>query len=220
MPTPRPGHVPPRRSTRAAIILAGGRSSRMGTDKAALVVEGRTLLQRAVDAVSTLVDEVVLVGAPGRPLPAVEASVPLHRVDDPVEGEGPLAGIAAGLAAIEAPVALVVGCDMPWLQPALLELLLAHAEAGARLVVPMSDGRPEGLCSAWRADALPVVRAHFEAGDRRVMSVATDLEAARLDPDDYAEADPDGRSFRNLNTPEELARATLEGSAPDQDARA
>jgi len=182
----------------------------MGTDKAALVVEGRTLLQRAVDAVAGVVEEVVLVGAPGRPLPAVEASVPLRRVDDLVEGEGPLAGIAAGLAAIEAPVTLVVGCDMPWLQPALLELLLARAEAGARLVVPMSGGRPEGLCSAWRVDALPVVLEHFEAGDRRVMSIAADLEVVRLDPADYAEADPDGRSFRNLNTPDELARASSE----------
>ncbi|MEZ4502039.1 MAG: molybdenum cofactor guanylyltransferase [Dehalococcoidia bacterium] len=201
------------RPRRAAIVLAGGRSSRMGIDKAALVVEGRTLLQRAIDAVSQVVEEVVVVGAPGGALPEVEASIPLRRVDDTVEGEGPLAGISAGLAAIEAPVTLVVGCDMPWLQPALLELLLARVEAGARLVVPLSDGRPEGLCSAWRVDALPVVRAHFEAGDRRVMSVAGDLEAVRLKPGDYAEADPDGRSFRNLNTPDEFARAAsdLEG---------
>jgi molybdopterin-guanine dinucleotide biosynthesis protein A len=203
-----PNVEPARTPRRAAIVLAGGRSSRMGSDKAALVVEGRTLLQRAVDAVAQVVEEVVLVGAPGRPLPEVEVSLPLRRVEDPVEGEGPLAGIAAGLAAIEAPVTLVVGCDMPWLRPALLELLLARVEAGARLVVPMHDGRPEGLCSAWRADALEVVRAHFEAGDRRVMSVAADLEAVRVDPGDYATADADGRSFRNLNTPDDLARAS------------
>lgn len=199
MPDPRPWR-------RAAIVLAGGRSSRMGTEKAALVLDGRTLLQRAVDAVAPVVDEVVLVGAPGRPLPPVEVAIPLRRVDDPIEGEGPLAGIEAGLAAIETPVTLVVGCDMPWLQTALLELLLVHAEAGARLVVPMSGGRPEGLCSAWRRDALPVVRAHLEAGDRRVMAVAADLDATRLAPDEYAAADPDGRSFRNLNTPDDLAR--------------
>jgi molybdopterin-guanine dinucleotide biosynthesis protein A len=191
---------------RSAIVLAGGRSSRMGAEKAALVVEGRSLLQRAVDAVAHVTDEIVLVGAPGRPLPEVMATVPLSRVDDAVEGEGPLAGIAAGLAAIAAPAAVVVGCDMPWLQPALLELLLARLEAGARLVVPLHEGRPEGLCSAWSADALPVVLAHLEAGDRRVMAVANDLEAVRLAPAEYGHADPEGLSFRNLNTPEDLER--------------
>ena len=192
--------------TRSAIVLAGGRSSRMGTEKAALVLEGRSMLQRAVDAVAQVAGEVVLVGAPGRPLPEVTTTAPLRRVDDAVEGEGPLAGIAAGLAAIVAPVAIVVGCDMPWLQPQLLEVLLARVEAGARLVVPLHGGRPEGLCSAWRADALPIVCAHLEAGDRRVMAVASDLAAVRLSPADYAHADPEGLSFRNLNTPEDFER--------------
>jgi molybdopterin-guanine dinucleotide biosynthesis protein A len=190
------------------IVLAGGRSSRMGQDKAALVLAGRTLLQRAVDAlVAAGASEIVLVGAPGRPLTDVDAPVPVRLTRDAVEGDGPLRGILAGLEAARAEVAIVVGCDMPYLQPALLALLARHARAGARLVVPLHDGRPEGLCSAWRRDAVEAVRAHLAAGDRAVMSVATDLEAVRLPPEAYAGADADGRSFVNVNTPDELARA-------------
>ncbi len=189
------------------IVLAGGRSSRMGSDKATLVVEGRTLLQRAVDALEAAgVREVVLVGAPGRALPEVTTTLPLRHTTDPVEGEGPLQGILAGLEAASCEVALVVGCDMPYLEPALLTLLADRALDGARLVVPLHDGRPEGLCSAWRRDAIEVVRAHLAAGDRAVMSVAGDLHALRLTPEEYAAADPTSRSFVNVNTPEELAR--------------
>jgi molybdopterin-guanine dinucleotide biosynthesis protein A len=191
------------------IVLAGGRSSRMGQDKAALVLDGRTLLQHACDALAAAADEIVIVGSPGRPLPAVSAAVPVRRVDDAVEGEGPLAGIAAGLAAAHGEVAAVVGCDMPHLAPALLRLLAEQALAGARLVVPLHHGRPEGLCSAWRVDALPVVQAHLAAGDRAVLSVEGDLDGVRLAPEAYRDADPEGLSFVNMNTPEEL-RAEIE----------
>jgi molybdopterin-guanine dinucleotide biosynthesis protein A len=176
----------------------------MGQDKAALVLEGRSLLQRACDALAELADELVVVGAPGRALPELAVALPLRRVDDAVEGEGPLFGIAAALEAAKGDVAIVVGCDMPYLEPALLHLLAARALEGARLVVPMHDGRPESLCAAWRTDGLPVVLAHLGAGDRAVMSVAADLEATRLAPEVYREADPEGRSFINVNTPAEL----------------
>lgn len=187
------------------IVLAGGRSRRMGQDKAALVLEGRTLLQHAVEAlVAAGAAEVVLVGAPGRALPSAAAPVPLSRTYDPIEGEGPLQGILAGLEAASAMVCVVVGCDMPYLEPALLALLAEHGARGARLVVPMHEGRPESLCTAWRRDAIDVIRAHLKAGDRAVMSVAADLQALQLPPDAYAGADPDGRSFLNVNTPSEL----------------
>lgn len=202
--------------TRAGIVLAGGRSSRMGDDKAALVLDGRTLLQRTVDVLSSVADEIVIVGAPGRALPPVTTARPCRRADDAVEGEGPLAGIAAGLEAVRAPVAVVVACDMPWIEPALLRLLFDEAERGARLAVPLADGRPQPLCSAWRSDALAVVQAHLRAGDRAVMSVAEDLEAVRLPPETYAGADPAGRSFANLNTREDLDAARA-GALPSSE---
>ncbi|MSQ42050.1 MAG: molybdenum cofactor guanylyltransferase [Dehalococcoidia bacterium] len=196
------------------IVLAGGRSSHMGRDKASLALDGRTLLQRTVDALAQVAQEIVVVRAPVRALPSLQCALPLHEVEDAVEGEGPLLGIAAGLRAASAPVALIVGCDMPFLRPALLRLLAARAAAGARFVLPSYDGRPQPLCSALRRDALAVVDAHIAAGDRAILAIAQDIDAALVLPEQWAVADPDGRSFQNVNTPEEFeaARARLAGS--------
>ena len=193
------------------IVLAGGRSTRMGRDKASLVLGGRTLLQRAVDALNAVADEVVVVRAPGQRLPDIECSRPLRVVEDAIEGEGPLVGIAAGLEAAAAPVALVVGCDMPFLRPELLRLLAGRAASGAQLVVPLHQGRPQSLCSAIRSEALPVVRAHIEAGDRRIMAIADDLAVVLLPEREWAAADPDGRSFADLDTVEEFEQAQRAG---------
>lgn len=191
----------------AAIVLAGGRSTRMGRDKAALVLGGRTLLQRVVDAVGVVADEVVVVGAPGRGLPVVVSPRVLRLVADPIEGQGPLAGIIAGLEVTERAVAVVVGCDQPFVQPALLahlaELAISHAAA-----VPVVDGRPQPLCSAVRREALPALRRAFEGG-QRAARVIGDLDGAVLVPPDAWRAfDPDGRSSAGVNTPEELAAAS------------
>ncbi len=200
--------MPPRDTPRVTgIVLAGGRSRRMGSDKAALLFGGRPLLQRTVAALAEVADEVVVVLAPGRKLPPLECPRPVRVAADPVEGEGPLVGIAAGLRAASAPVALVVAVDMPFLRPALLRLLAERAAAGSRCVVPIYEGRPQPLCSAWRREALEVVEAQVETGERAVMSVARTLDAERLLPAAWRAADPDGRSFVNVNTPEEFEAA-------------
>ncbi len=188
-------------------MLAGGRSARMGSDKASLVLRGRTLLQRTVDVAALAADEIVVVRAPGQELPQLASRLPLSIVEDPVEGEGPLIGIAAGLRASVAPVALVVACDMPFLRASLLRLLAERAATGRRFVVPMHDGRPQPLCSAFRREALAVLQAHIDAGDRKIMAVASDLDAERLPPEQWLAADPEGRSFENVNTPPEFEAA-------------
>lgn len=195
------------------IVLAGGRSSRMGREKASLVLGGETLLQRTVSALSAVAGEIVIVRAPGAALPAVEARCPVRYADDPVEGEGPLVGMAAGLEAARAPIAIVVGVDMPFLQPALLRLLAERVAAGARWVLPIADRRPQPLCSAFARDALPVLRAHIESGDRAPMTVAADLGMVRLDEDEWRAADAGGLSFLDVDTPEDFAAALarLEG---------
>src|SRR3954452_16774490 len=98
----------------AGIVLAGGRSSRMGRPKAALEWHGSTLLRRVCGIVGRAVDgPVVVVRAPGRGLPALPAAVEI--VDDAREGRGPLQGLAAGLAAVRdrSPVAYVSSTDVP-----------------------------------------------------------------------------------------------------------
>ena len=190
-----------------AIVLAGGRSRRMGVAKASLMLDGRTLLQRTVDAVAAVADEIVVARAPGQRLPPLQSARPLRTVEDAVAGEGPLVGIAAGLRSALAPVALLVAGDMPFLRPQLLRLLVERAEAGSRFVIPVREERPQPLCSALRRETLPVVQARLDAGERAVMALADALEAELLAPEAWATADPDGRSFDNVNTPEQLAAA-------------
>lgn len=195
-----------------AIVLCGGRSSRMGRDKAAIEFEGATLLQRTVDAVGAVAGEMILVRAPGQVLPAITTVLPMTTVEDAIAGEGPLFGMATGLGAATGEWCLIVGVDMPFLQPSLLGLLVerlgaAHAASGARWVVPVAGGRPQPLCSAITRDALPVLRTHLEAGDRAPMAVAADLRLVRIDELDWRSADPRGLSFVDVDTPAALDAA-------------
>ena len=189
----------------SGVILAGGRSSRMGRDKASLLLDGVTMLQRSVDRLAPVVDELVLVGAPGRALPEVATERPLRMVEDPVEGEGPLVGIAAGLEACAGASAVIVAVDMPFLEAALLRALVARLDETHRWVVPIAERRPQPLCSAFAVSALPVIREHLEAGDRAPMAVAADLDVYRMPPEEWQRHDAAGRSFVNVNTPEEFA---------------
>jgi len=193
----------------AGIVLAGGGSRRMGADKCSLELDGRALVQRAVDALNTVADEVVTVTAPGRPPPLVQSPGSLYHAVDSIAEGGPLVAILAGLEATSAPVAVTVACDLPFVRPDLLELLVERARAGASFVVPVHEGRPQLLCSAWRGEASPLVRARVEAGDRAVHTMLNVLDAELVPPDVWRVADPEGRSFVNLNTPEEVARARL-----------
>lgn len=207
----------------AAIVLAGGRSSRMGSDKAALIFDGRPLLLRTLDAVSAVADEIVIVRAPGQVLPPLDAAPSVRVVADPVSGDGPLRGIATGLAAVVAPVAIVVGVDMPFLRPELLRLIASLVTPEHRWVLPIASRRPQPLCSAFARDALPVVEAHLAAGDRAPMAVAADLGFYRMLPEQWAAADPDGWSFVDVDTPEEFAaaeRLLREGGRPPIEAPA
>jgi molybdopterin-guanine dinucleotide biosynthesis protein A len=197
----------PARIDVTGIVLAGGRSTRMGTDKASMALDGVPLLQRTVMVLSEVAAEIVVVRSHQQVLPAVESARPIAVVEDAIEGEGPLIGIAAGLRRASHDLALVVACDMPFLQPSLLRLLVERLAAGRRFVVPMYGGRPQPLCSAFRRDALPVLEAQIAAGVRRIMAVSDALEADRVTPEQWSAVDVNGRSFENVNTPEEFEAA-------------
>ena len=190
----------------SGIVLAGGRSSRMGSDKASLLLDGVSMLQRSIDRLGSVVDELVLVGAPGRPLPSVATGLPTELVEDPVEGEGPLVGIAAGLEACRGSAAVVVAVDMPLVEAELLRRLVERLDEAHRWAVPFAEGRPQPLCSAFSVEALGVIRAHLDAGDRAPMALAAELVAYRMPVEEWRAVDAEGRSFLNVNTPEEFTQ--------------
>ncbi len=190
------------------VVLVGGRSTRMGRDKALLVPDardGRTLTQLVLDALLQAAPRALLAG---RALPGLD----VPAISDQYSEAGPLGGVASALAAVDTPLALVAACDMPSIRPALLTLLLdaARADLGAAAVICRSDAGLEPLLGVWRpALALPALRAALDAGVRSLRDAIARLpHAAVLPPEAWRHADPDGATFRNWNTPDDLPTTT------------
>lgn len=189
----------------AAIVLVGGGSTRMGRPKAWLDFGGMPLLARVVERVRPAVDEIVLVAAPGQALPPVGDDVTIVRDIHP--GEGPLPALALGLATIAALWALVVGCDGPLLRPAVVAHLAALRDDGCDAIVPVWNDRPQPLVALYRRVLRPTLDAMVAEGERRLQAVARLPRVRCVEADAVRPFDPEGESFRSLNTPEEYAAA-------------
>jgi molybdenum cofactor guanylyltransferase len=203
--------------TAAAVVLAGGRSVRMGSAKAALPWHGSTLLRHVCGLVARGVDgPVLVVRAPGQPLPALPSSVEV--LDDPSEGLGPLQGIAVGLAALQdrADVAFVCATDVPFLHPVFVRRVVrACVESNPPwdVVLPVARGHAQPLAAAYRPGLAPLA-AKLVAADRlRPAFLFDECRVLRLDDaallSDAAlqAADPHLDSVVNLNGPDDYTAA-------------
>jgi molybdopterin-guanine dinucleotide biosynthesis protein A len=189
------------------IVLAGGRSIRFGADKLRADYDGKPLLHHAVWRLAELCEDVVVVLAPGDAREGLPPGV--RTTNDPEEGEGPLAGLHAGLlAAPHADVALVVGGDMPDLQPAVArELLRVLDEAAVDAAVLIDAGRARPLPCALRVPpATHVVHALLHAGHRRLRDAIDGLRMAAIDEATWTALDPARRSVFDVDQPEDLSR--------------
>lgn len=189
----------------AAIILAGGKSTRLGRDKASEPLLGVPLVKRALDRFTGLVDEYIVVRARGQVLPQIDEPR-FTVVEDLYPETGPLGGMFTGLGAARAPYGVVVACDMPLLQPRLIVELLRLAP-GHDLVVPVSEEFPQPLCAVYSKACLEPMRRQLEAGSYKITGFFGYLKPLYLQPDDWRPFDPDGLSFQNLNRQEDLERA-------------
>jgi molybdopterin-guanine dinucleotide biosynthesis protein A len=189
----------------SGVVLAGGRSTRFGTDKLAAPYGGRPLLHAPVEVLQAICDEVIVVLAPGR---AGDDLPPGVRVaNDPTEGAGPLAGLHAGLlAAVRSDLALVVGGDMPELQPPVLrELLSVLDSAGADAAVLADGDRPRPLPMAVRTwPAADVTHALLHAGRSRLRDVVDGLRTAVIDEATWTALDPARRTLFDVDEPGDL----------------
>jgi molybdenum cofactor guanylyltransferase len=202
--------------TAAGIVLAGGRSSRMGTPKAALEWHGSTLLRRVTGIVARGVDgPVVVVRAPGQALPSLPPTIQI--VEDAREGRGPLQGLAAGLAALEGRVeiAYISSTDAPLLHPAFVRRVLQAVDYDVDVALPRAGGFPHPLAAAYRTSLRAAVEGLL-ADDRLRPAFLFDAcrvrrldETALLADATLAAADPNLDSVLNLNEPAdyEAARA-------------
>jgi molybdopterin-guanine dinucleotide biosynthesis protein A len=192
-----------------AVILAGGRSTRFGRDKASAPLRSRPLLQWVAEAVAPAVDRIVVVRAPGQLLPALGQPIPVDLVDDEFPGLGPLAGLATGLAAVAAPLAFACSCDAPLIAPALVARLADIARAAsADVVCPRVGGFPQPLVAVYRAPTCaPAFRRAVEAGagGLRILAAYAGLRVVEPGEAELSPVDPGLRSFLNANTPDRLA---------------
>jgi molybdopterin-guanine dinucleotide biosynthesis protein A len=190
--------------TVAAVVLAGGRSSRFGRDKLAEPIDGRPMLWRSIDAVRPVVDEILVVIAPG----ADPSLPPLARsIRDPEAFEGPLAGAAAGLAASDADIVLIVGADMPWMLPAVLRRLVLALDDGAEAAVLESDGAARPLPIAVRRQpGLDRAVTLLASGERRLRALEAGLATTVILEAVWRLDDAAGLTLRDIDTHADLDR--------------
>jgi molybdopterin-guanine dinucleotide biosynthesis protein A len=198
----------------AGIVLAGGRSSRMGTPKAALEWHGSTLLRRVVGIVGRAVDgPVVVVRAPGQTLPALPDAVEV--VDDAREGRGPLQGLAAGLAAVRdrAAAAYASSTDVPLLHTRFIRRVLAALDDDVDVVLPEVAGFRHPLAAVYRTELVDVVERLIAEDRMRPAFLFEACRVRRLDADALladpalAALDPGLDSVLNLNEPSDYDAA-------------
>ena len=190
----------------AAVILAGGRSLRMGQTKATLPLAGETLLARVLRAVRPLVGEIVIVAAADQALP-LDGGSGVRIVRDHVFGAGPLPAVARGLDAVTADAAFALACDTPFVRADVLRYLASRLEADDAAVVPEWEGRLQPLVALYRPSLGVELEALAARGEARLQAVA-DLPGVVVVPErELRGLDPAGDSFRALNTPADLVAA-------------
>ena len=186
-------------------MLAGGKSTRMGTSKALLPFGPETMLQRVVRVLSTVVSPIVVVAAPGQDLPPLPPGI-IHTQDER-EGRGPLEGLRAGLKALPETVdgAYVTSCDVPLLVPGFVTELLELSD-GYDAVVMEIEGFPHPLSAIYRRATLPYIEELLAHDRLRPVFLYERVRTRKVRPAEI-HADPALQTLRNLNTPEDYQQA-------------
>jgi molybdopterin-guanine dinucleotide biosynthesis protein A len=186
-------------------VQAGGESRRMGQDKALMPFLGRPLVQRVVERLAPIADEVIL--TTNRPEDYRFLDLPLFP--DLKPGRGALGGLYTALKSARCETVAVVACDMPFASRELIEAasrLLVEEEAD--VVIPDSGGGLEPMHALYRRETcIPAIEAAIQADQWKLVSWFPQVKVRILQPDEIELYDPEGLSFWNLNTPEEFAEA-------------
>ncbi|HSR31761.1 MAG TPA: molybdenum cofactor guanylyltransferase [Anaerolineae bacterium] len=187
----------------SGVILAGGQSERLGRDKSLLEVAGEPLLARAVRLLAVLSDDLIVVT--NDPTRYTRLDLVARLVSDERPGFGSLMGMYSGLKAANHQRALVVACDMPFINLPLLRYMLSLAE-GHDVVVPRVDGLLEPLHAIYDKSCLPYIREVLDGGQRKIIAFFDRVCVRYVEEQEIGEFDPLRLSFLNVNTPEDWMR--------------
>jgi len=189
-----------------ALVLAGGKSVRMGRDKSRLRLGDKTLLERVLESVAPLCGEVVLVTAKGQSLDWLPGGHTFKSVQDLHPERGPLGGLYAGLKASSPPYSVVVGCDMPFLNRRLLAFLAEQART-YDAVVPLVHGRPQPLHAVYSQRCLEAAEGLLARKDAGLRDLMAAVNTKYVSQEEVARYDSRLTSFFNVNTPSDLKEA-------------
>ena len=188
--------------TMTSIVLAGGKSMRLGRDKALEEIGGRSLIKRIIERLSLLGNEIIVVTSSSHQLP----DLGVKMVFDSYPGKGNLIGIYSGLKEAKSSHSLVVGCDMPFLNVALLRHIMALSTA-YDVVIPRVDDELEPLHAIYSKKCLPHIEATLDEGKRRIVDFFPSVCVRYVDSADIDRFDPQHLSFFNINSEVDLERA-------------
>ena len=191
-------------STFSLAIIAGGKSRRMGRDKAFLDLGGKTLIERVITASADLGQSQTLLITNK---PDEYRHLGLEMYTDILPDKGSLGGIYTALTQAAHPAVLVLACDMPFIKTELLRFMIAQLDEATDIVVPRVEGYPQGMHAIYRKTCLPPIREQLQANRLKIIRFYGKMRVRYLDEADYAPYDAEGRSFTNLNTPAELEQA-------------
>ena len=180
-------------------ILAGGKSLRYGSNKALEMFEGRSLIEHAVRSLVGVCDPILVVANDLAPYLHVRATL----LQDMVREQGPLGGIYTALLFSPHDWVFTKATDMPFLAPELVRMMEA-LRGGCEAVVPLLNDRTEPLVALYSNRCLPSIAAALEQGEKKVTSFYRKVKVRELPEKAWRKVDPEGLSFKNINTPENL----------------
>jgi molybdenum cofactor guanylyltransferase len=189
-----------------AVILVGGKSTRLGQDKVFVEIGGQPMIQRVVGRLQPVAGHFVLVAAEPVPDPQARYGVPALVVADRYPGKGSLGGLYSGLAAAPTEWAFVMAVDMPFVNPKLVAYL-AELTAGYDLVLPIVEGRPEPAHALYAKRCLRPMERKILSDELKMIGFHDEVRVRRVEEADLRRYDPELRSFLNINRPPDLERA-------------
>lgn len=183
-------------------ILAGGESSRMGTDKSFVELGGKPLIAHVIERVRTLALPIIIIANQPESYQVFGLSV----LADVVPDRSSLGGLYSAIFHSPSDFTLCVACDMPFLNPELLAYVIGLRE-GYDAVVPVVDGHPQGLHALYGKTCLATIRGQLEQNQFKIRDLYAQVNTRQVDEDDLRRYDADLTSFVNVNTPEALRAA-------------
>ena len=188
-----------------SIVLAGGRSLRLGRSKALQAIQGKSLIQWVVDRLAMLSTEIIIVTARGEAI-LCSSAVRIKTVADIYPAKGTLVGIHSGLIASSSSRAIVVGCDMPFLSVRLLEYM-SQTLADSDIALPRIGEMVEPLCAVYSKNCLAPIQELLDQNELRISRLFGMVKVRYIDEDDIDSFDPEHLSFFNVNSQVDLDRA-------------